>query len=271
MENAETGDKIDLPAVSVYRMHNAKVIDSRMFHFDTAALVQFLNNNDPRQVAQPCPTVNHVMTNLVLAALFLPLSHFLLSSTRLRSVLVDRLGESAFSRSYSVLTLAAFAWLIIAYMHAPALILWLTPQWLYVALLPIILVASVLAIAGLTTPNPVIVRSERLFDQPGIVRGVLRVTRNAFFWGASLFSLAHVIILGDVAAILAFGSIAFLGLAGASILDAKKARKHGQAWDAFAAVTSNVPFLGIRQGRQRLALREMLCASDTPNIGHNPL
>lgn len=45
VENAETGDKIDLPAVSVYRMENAKIIDSRMFHFDTAALLQFLARN----------------------------------------------------------------------------------------------------------------------------------------------------------------------------------------------------------------------------------
>jgi ketosteroid isomerase-like protein len=44
-ENAETGDKIDLPAVSIYRMRNGKVVDSRMFHFDTAALVQFLEDN----------------------------------------------------------------------------------------------------------------------------------------------------------------------------------------------------------------------------------
>jgi uncharacterized membrane protein len=112
-------------------------------------------------------------------------------------------------------------------------------------------------VAGLTTPNPVIVRSETLFNQPDIVRGILRVTRNAFFWGAGLFSIAHVIILGDAAALLTFGSVSFLGIAGASILDAKKARKHGKAWNAFAAMTSNIPFLAIVQGRQQLVLREI--------------
>src|SRR5262249_53654798 len=44
-ENIETGERIDLPAVSVYRMRERKIVDSRMFHFDTAALVEFLRRS----------------------------------------------------------------------------------------------------------------------------------------------------------------------------------------------------------------------------------
>ena len=40
--NDSTGDSIDLPAVSVYRFLDGKIVDSRMFHFDTSALLQFL-------------------------------------------------------------------------------------------------------------------------------------------------------------------------------------------------------------------------------------
>jgi uncharacterized protein len=43
--NAETGDRLNLPAVSVYRMENEKIANSRMFHFDTAALLRFLERN----------------------------------------------------------------------------------------------------------------------------------------------------------------------------------------------------------------------------------
>jgi uncharacterized membrane protein len=156
-----------------------------------------------------------------------------------------------------LLAIAALVWLIFAYRHAPVLPLWGAPWWLGLALSPVIVVSGILAVAGITTPNPVIVRSEALFDQPDSVEGILRVTRNAFFWGAGLFSIAHAIILGDVAALLLFGSIGLLGIAGAPILDAKKARKHGKAWNAFAEVTSNIPFLAIIQGRQRLVLREI--------------
>jgi uncharacterized membrane protein len=197
------------------------------------------------------------MINLVLASLFFPLSHFLMSSTPLRAMLVNLLGEKHYSLGYSLLAVAALVWLIFAYRHAPDLPLWVAPRWLDLTLIPVIVVSSILTVAGLTTPNPVIVRSEALFDRPDIVRGVLRITRNAFFWGAGIFSIANLIIFGDVAGLLTFGSIGFLGIAGASVLDAKKAREQGKAWDAFSAATSNIPFLAIVQGRQRLVLREI--------------
>jgi len=151
----------------------------------------------------------------------------------------------------------ALIWLTVAYRQAPVTPLWHTPHWVWLALAPIILLSAILAMAGLTTPNPVIVRSEALFNRPEIVRGVLRITRNPFFWGAGLLAAAHVIIIGDVAAMLAFGSVALLGIAGGGLLDAKKARKHGRAWEAFAAVTSDIPFLAIMQSRQRFAWREI--------------
>ena len=197
------------------------------------------------------------MIDLILASLFFPLSHFLISSTSLRALLVNLIGERRYSLGYSLLAIAALVWLIFAYRHAPVLPLWGAPWWLSLALSPVIVFSGILAVAGITTPNPVIVRSEALFDQPDSVEGILRVTRNAFFWGAGLFSITHAIILGDVAALLLFGSIGLLGIAGAPILDAKKARKHGKAWNAFAEVTSNIPFLAIIQGRQRLVLREI--------------
>ena len=46
-ENRETGERIDLPAVSVYRFVDGMVVDSRMFHFDIAALLRFLNAKAP--------------------------------------------------------------------------------------------------------------------------------------------------------------------------------------------------------------------------------
>jgi hypothetical protein len=51
-ENPETGDRLDLPAVGVYRMENMKIIDSHMFHFDTAALLRFLEHNAERPASQ---------------------------------------------------------------------------------------------------------------------------------------------------------------------------------------------------------------------------
>jgi uncharacterized membrane protein len=197
------------------------------------------------------------MTNLVLASLFLPLSHFGLSSSRLREVLVHRLGERGFLVLYNAITLAAFAGLAAAFRTAPIRILWTAPAALKLAALPLVLLAFVLVVAGVTTPNPALIGSAHLLERPNVVHGILRITRNAFFWGVGLWAVAHIAATGDCASILMFGSIGALGLIGAPLLDAKKARRHGAPWRAFAAATSSVPFLAIAQRRQRLIAAEI--------------
>jgi uncharacterized membrane protein len=69
------------------------------------------------------------MTSLALAASFLLLSHFPIASTPLRGQLVRRLGEERYLASFSALTLVTFVWLVVAYLRAPALVLWATPRW----------------------------------------------------------------------------------------------------------------------------------------------
>jgi len=90
------------------------------------------------------------LTNLVLASLFLPLSHFGLSSSRLRSLLAERLGERAFLALYQVIALVAFAWLIAAYRKTQGHIIWTAPPALKLAILPFVLLAFVLVVAGVT-------------------------------------------------------------------------------------------------------------------------
>ena len=41
--SASDGRKLDLPAVSVYKMRNGKIVESQMFHADTKAILQFLD------------------------------------------------------------------------------------------------------------------------------------------------------------------------------------------------------------------------------------
>jgi uncharacterized membrane protein len=197
------------------------------------------------------------MSNLTLAAIFLLVSHLGLSSSRLRDGLAQRLGEQRFLTVYKLITLAAFAWLIVAYWAAPTRIIWIVPWAVKLAILPVVLLAFVLVVAGVTTPNPTVIGAAQLFDGPSVVRGILRVTRNSFLWGVGLWSLAHVAATSDVASVLMFGSIGALGLVGAQLLDVKKAARHGAQWREFAAATSSVPFLAIAQRRQRLVVAEI--------------
>ena len=125
------------------------------------------------------------------------------------------------------------------------------------AAVPVVMLSFVLVVTGITTPNPTVVGAQRLFAEPDIVRGILRVTRNAFLWGIGLGAAAHAICTGEAASVLMFGSIGTLGLAGAPMLDAKKARYHPAEWRVFADATSSVPFLAIARGRQHLALGEI--------------
>jgi uncharacterized protein len=51
------GDSVDLPAVSIYRLQDGKIIESRMFNFDTVALARFLDRagaepTDPRGTSE---------------------------------------------------------------------------------------------------------------------------------------------------------------------------------------------------------------------------
>src|SRR5262249_35010386 len=156
-----------------------------------------------------------------------------------------RLGEERYLAFYSALTVLAFVWLVVAYIQAPALVLWATPRWVAALLLLVFLGGGILITAGISTPNPIIVRQGHLFDKPNVVRGMLRVSRSVCFGGAGLFAAAEVMVLGDVAATFAFGSVAFLGIIGSFVLDAKKARQYAAAWPTFAAATSNVPLLAI--------------------------
>ena len=133
------------------------------------------------------------MIELALASLFFPFSHFLISRTRLRAMAVKRFGEKGYTLGYSLLSAAALLWIVVAYCNAPAHQLWDAPRWLDLALVPVIVVSTVLAVGGVTTRNPVITGFGALFRRPDIVRGVLRVSRNPFFWGVALFSIAYIV------------------------------------------------------------------------------
>jgi len=69
----------------------------------------------------------------------------------------------------------------------------------------------------------------------------------------------HLIVNGDLASLVLFGSLLLLALAGTRVIDAKRRRRCGEAWEAFARSTSNLPFAAIAAGRNQLgpALREI--------------
>lgn len=197
------------------------------------------------------------MRSLVLAALFFVGIHVGIAGTRLRDVLVARLGEQAYLGCFSLLSLVALVWLTTSYGAAPYVVTWgLLPELRPLAL-GVVLIAFVLAVLGLTTPSPTVVGGEKTLAAAEPAVGIQRVTRHPFLWGVALWAAMHLVVNGHQKALVLFGAMLLLGVIGPRSIDAKRARRFGPAWERYAAVTSNVPFLAILQGRNRLRLGEI--------------
>lgn len=197
------------------------------------------------------------MSNLVIAAIFLIGTHFGIASTQLRGQLVASIGEGPYRALYSLVAAVAMVWLVLAWRAAPVVPLWHPGaglRHLTVALMP---VALLLAVGGLTTPNPTAVGQKPDADAAEPARGILRVTRHPFLWGVGAWAVLHILANGDQASLVFFGSFAMLALVGTVLIDARRTRESPPGWGVFLQRTSNVPFAAILQGRQRLVLREI--------------
>jgi uncharacterized membrane protein len=202
------------------------------------------------------------MCNLLAAAFFFLAIHFLISGTRLRDALVARIGAGPYRGAFSIASLIGLAWMIFAYKHAPAIAVWNPLPGMRPLAYLLVFLAFLLSVIGLATPSVTGVGIEsKLTEQSptSLVRGVTRITRHPFLWGAAIWAIAHLLENGDLASIVLFGSLLLLAMAGTVSIDAKRRRVYADAWSRFAQVTSNVPFVAIISGRNSIssALREI--------------
>jgi len=199
------------------------------------------------------------MTSLIAAAAFFVLLHLLVSGTRLRNTIVGTIGEGPYMGLFSVASLAGIVWLSMAYGDARGFgeTWWDTGAAGRHASLIIQLLAFLLVVPGLLTPNPTSVKQEGSLEKTDVVRGMLRITRHPFLWGVAVWAAGHLLVNGDAPSILLFGSMLALAVFGTFSIDAKRKRALGLKWEAFAALTSNLPFGAIAAGRQKLSLREI--------------
>jgi uncharacterized membrane protein len=201
-----------------------------------------------------------MLTLILAAAVFLGL-HLLVSGTRLRDALTGRIGDGPYMGLFSLASISGLVWLGFAFAAARNAasndVLWdITPATRWIQL-GVQLLAVLLIVPGLTTPNPTSVRQEASLERVDIVKGMLRITRHPFLWGVALWAIGHLLVNGDAASIVLFGAMLVLALFGTVSIDAKRRRRLGKTWDAFAAQTSNLPFAAIAAGRQRLSLAEI--------------
>ena len=195
------------------------------------------------------------MNLLIVAALVWIGVHIGIAGTRLREVLVGRIGDGAFRGVFSAVSIAAIVFLVMAWRGSSTEPLWFAPSWLRWLLVLVMLVAFLLFVASVSAPNPTMIGPAGAATRPP--RGIQRITRHPMLWSFAIWAAVHIIGNGDTAAIVFFGAFLVTALAGMPSIDGKLARRDPATWQALSAATSIMPFGAIAQGRNRLVLREI--------------
>jgi len=195
------------------------------------------------------------IAHLVLATLVFLATHFF-TSTPVRGPLVQAIGERVYLGAYTLVSFLTIGWMVWAYLRAPFQPLWEIPG---VKLWPLVVMpfSLILVSAGVMTRNPTAVGQAAVLKGEDCARGILRITRHPVMWGIALWAAVHLVARGDLASLVFFGGFLVLALAGTALIDARKADALGEEWARFAAVTSNVPFSAIVEGRNHFSTNEI--------------
>jgi uncharacterized membrane protein len=189
------------------------------------------------------------MTGLLAATAAFLLTHFV-TSTPLRPKLVATLGEWPYRGVYSLAAFVTLVWMISAYSGAPREALWTGFREVPRFVMPL---AFVLIACGYFR-NPTMVGADKLLKSEEPARGIIRITRHPLMWAIMLWAAAHVLARGERAATVFFGGFLVLAALGTILIDRRKSSDPD--FQRFKAVTSNIPFVAIAQGRTRIVWRE---------------
>jgi uncharacterized membrane protein len=208
------------------------------------------------------------MTNLIAASAYFLLIHLLVSGTRVRNAIIARVGAGPYMGLFVVASFAGLIWMgwayaLVRYDEANSFFWGVTPA-MRVVQIVLQLIAFFFIVAGQMTPNPTGVRAivpngpgAAMLDKPDLVTGMLRITRHPFLWGVAIWATGHIIVNGDTASLILFGSLLILALIGPALIDGKRVRQMGDRYREFMARTSNAPFAAILSGRQKLSFGEI--------------
>jgi uncharacterized membrane protein len=193
------------------------------------------------------------------------LIHVGISATGLRQALVARIGEGPYRALFSLASLALLVWLIhgFAAMRADPFDplnepVWSPPGWLRWPAIALAGLGITFVVAGLFAPGPTLAG----FEKKGLARaepayGMLRITRHPFLWGVALWAAGHLLANGERFSLMLFGALGLMVLFGSRSIDRKGRARDAEGFARFEAVSSNIPFAAIVQGRNRLAPAEI--------------
>lgn len=183
------------------------------------------------------------LARLIAACVTFVGSHFVLSHP-LRQPVYNVIGERGFMGLYSLVALASFGWMIVAFRAVPGgSPLWdgtgNTPWALASALT---LFAAVLLVGSFqgnpAMPDP---RARDLARRGP--HGVFHITRHPMMWSFALWATAHVAVAPTPRVLVLAGALGVLALVGAHLQDRKKEVLMGAEWAQWETQTSYWPRL----------------------------
>jgi uncharacterized membrane protein len=194
--------------------------------------------------------------HLTLASFLFVGRHFLLLSTSVRARLVAIFRLKPFLALYSVISIALFAWMLLAYGDAPAVKLWDPLLGFKHLSLTLMLFACLFVVGGYMTRNPAALdidgKSSNYYP-----KGVLKITRHPILWGISFWGISHIFANGEVAKLILFGSLTILALGGARHIDIRRRQEMGDIWRGYEDKTSYFPLQAIILGKIRVEKGEI--------------
>jgi uncharacterized membrane protein len=193
------------------------------------------------------------------AALFLG-THLVISSRAVRPRLIAMVGERAYPGIYSLVALATFVPLVIAFAnhkHSGAMLWNLrdVPIVRYLVWI-LMLLTFIIFIASFMTPNPGSMGAQGADKNASAARGVLKISRHPGFIAFSTFGVAHILMNGFVGDVIFFGSFPALSIIGGIHQDARKNAQLGASYESLLKQTSFLPGLALVQGRQHWTARD---------------
>ena len=179
------------------------------------------------------------LASLLAASITFVGTHFALSHP-LRAPLVARIGEKGFLPLYSLVALATFAWMILAFRAAPTADLPGSGEigWIVATALTL---PALLLFLGWLWKNPALPNPGAAATIDRAPTGVFAVTRHPMMWGFALWALSHIVLWWSWRTVILGAAILFLALVGAHMQDRKKDALLGEKWSGWASATSYWP------------------------------
>ncbi|MHA6268332.1 NnrU family protein [Aliiroseovarius sp. CAU 1755] len=187
---------------------------------------------------------------ILCAWLFFGGAHVALSSTRLRQVLLERIGARGFVIIYTLLALLGLTALFVTTWvygasGAPGFGLGaIAPARFVFGLFAFLGVVMLLSGLQVYFRSPIValrLRSRRQQEPVRPPAGIETITRHPFFVGTALFAAAHVFLASTLAMGVFFGGFVVLTLAGSALQDHRLRTRYGQIYADYQSKTTVLP------------------------------